>query len=162
MQTKWRLSHAQGYLGLGMVAEAAAELDRIPARERRATEVVALRMTILQEQQDWAALVPFAAEFVRREPAEISGWITWAYATRRADSLAAAQKILLAAIPHHPKAAMVQFNLACYASQLGQLDDARHHLELALALDKDFTALAKTDPDLAALREATPDNSSAD
>jgi hypothetical protein len=29
MELKWRLSQARGYLGLGMVEEAGAELDRV-------------------------------------------------------------------------------------------------------------------------------------
>ena len=76
----------------------------------------------------------------------------WAYAARRADSIPEAQKILLAAIPHHPTNGTIQFNLACYACQLGDLTDARHHLDLAIALDKEFAAAAATDPDLAPLR----------
>ena len=40
MQVKRHLSYAQGYLGLGMIAEAAAELDRISAPENLAIEVL--------------------------------------------------------------------------------------------------------------------------
>ena len=49
MQSRRRLSYAQGYLELGMVAEAAAELEHIPAPENAATEVVAVRLAVLQE-----------------------------------------------------------------------------------------------------------------
>ena len=152
IQPKWRLSHAQGYLGLGMVAEAAAELDRIPAPERDAIEVLALRMAVLQEQQDWPALRAVAGEFVRRVPTEPAAWVTSAYATRRAESLAAAEKILLEAERLHPAEPTIQFNLGCYACQRGDLAEARRRVDRAIALDKHFAASAATDPDLAPLR----------
>jgi Tfp pilus assembly protein PilF len=153
IQPKWRLSHAQGYLGLGMVAEAAAELDRIPTPERDAVEVLALRMAVLQEQQDWPALRTVAGEFVRRVPTEPAAWVTWAYATRRAESIDAAQKILLDAERLHPAEPTIQFNLGCYACQRGDLAEARRRVDRAIALDQNFAESAATDPDLAPLRE---------
>ena len=152
MQVNRRLSYAQGYLGLGMVAEAAAELDRIPAPANEAVEVIAVRLAVLQEQGNWPALAVAAGAFVRRAPAEAAGWVTWAYAVRRADSLAAAEKILLAAERHHPKEPTIQFNLGCYACLRGDLGTARLRVDRAIALDKKFAAAAAIDPDLAALR----------
>jgi hypothetical protein len=152
MQSRRRLSHAQGYLELGMVAEAAAELERIPAPENAATEVVAVRLAVLQEQKNWPALAALAGEFVRRMPGEAAGWVTWAYATRRADSLAAAEKILLEAEAHHPAEPTIQFNLGCYACQRGDNATARVRVDRAVALDAKFAAAVATDPDLAPLR----------
>lgn len=149
-----RLSHARGYLELGMVAEAAAELRRIPEPASRAVEVLAVRLAILQEQRDWPALSKAAADFVRQAPDEAPGWVTWAYATRRAESLAAAEKILLAAEYHHPAEATIQFNLGCYACQRGDLCEAKRRVERAIALDAKFAAAAATDPDLEPLRSA--------
>lgn len=149
---KWRLSHAQGFLSLGLVAEAAAELEQIPAPERDALEVLALRVAVLQEQQDWPALGRAAAEFVRRAPEEAGAWVTWAYATRRAASLDAAEKILLDAERAHPAEPAIQFNLGCYACQRGDLAEARRRVDRAIALDGKFAATAATDPDLAPLR----------
>ena len=155
MQPKWHVSHARGYLELGMVAEAAAELERIPAPERDALEVLALRVAVLQERCDWAALRAAAGEFVRRAPAEAGAWVTWAYATRRADSLATAEKILLEAERLHPREATIQFNLGCYACQRGALAEARRRVDRAIALDEKFAAAAATDPDLAPLHDCS-------
>jgi Tfp pilus assembly protein PilF len=154
MQSKWRLSHAQGYLGLGMVAEAAAELEKIPAPERDEPAALALRIAVLQERCEWPALRALAAEFVRRAPGEPAAWVTWAYATRRADSLAAAEKILLDAERLHPREPTIQFNLGCYACLRGALAEARRRVDRAIALDKTFAALAATDGDLEPLRAA--------
>jgi predicted Zn-dependent protease len=157
MHLKWRLSHAQGYLGLGMVAEAAAELDHIPSPQRDEPEVLAMRVAVLQELENWPALREVAADFVRRSPTAAAGWVTWAYAARRAESLAAAESILLEAERVHPDEATIQFNLGCYACQRGDLDEARRRVDRAIALNADFAAAAATDADLAPLREHRPD-----
>lgn len=149
-----RISHVQGYLGLGMVAEAAAELKLIPLPERDSLEVLALRVAVLQEQSDWPALTGLAGEFARRAPTEAAAWVTWAYATRRAQSLSEAENILLKAESHHPADPTIQFNLGCYACQRGDLAEARRRVDRAIGLDKNFRLLAGTDPDLAPLRAA--------
>ena len=156
MQPKWRLSHVQGYLGLGMVPEAAAEFELLSATERDTTPALALRIAILQEQQDWPALRDASIELVRRVPGEAGGWITWAYAVRRAESLAAAEEILRIAETKHPAEPTIQFNLGCYACLNGDLAEARRRVDHAIALDPSFRALAATDPDLAALRSTPP------
>jgi predicted Zn-dependent protease len=154
MSINRRLSYAQGYLELGMLQEAAAELDLIEAPDSERSTVLALRLALLQEQKNWHALRLAAEIFVRREPHEAGGWITWAYATRRDQSLTAAENILLEAERAHPAEATIQFNLGCYACQRGDLKEARRRVDRAIALEKSFRALAATDSDLAPLREA--------
>ncbi len=156
MQPKWRLSHVQGYLGLGMVKEAAAEFEQLSATERDTTPALALRVAILQEQQDWTGLRDACIEFVRRTPEDPGAWITWAYAARRAESIDAAEEILRIAETKHPDEAAIKFNLGCYACLLGDLAEARRRIDQAIALDKNFRQLAATDPDLAPLRAAEP------
>lgn len=153
MQSKWRLSHVQGYLGLGMVAEAAAEFELLSPTDRDTTPALTLRIAICQEQQDWPSLRDASIELVRRVPDQVGGWITWAYAVRRAESILAAEEVLRIAETKHPREPTIQFNLGCYACQLGDLAEARRRVEHAIALDKDFRELAGTDPDLAPLRD---------
>ena len=150
---QWHLSQARGFLGLGMVREAAAELEQVPAADARQTEVLALRALVLQEQEAWPALVEAAQELVRRQPDEAGWWIAWAYATRRSRSLAAAEAILLEAERAHPEEAAIQYNLGCYACVRHDLAEARRRVDRAVALDKSFREAAATDPDLVPLRE---------
>jgi tetratricopeptide (TPR) repeat protein len=152
MTPRWLLSHARGYLELGLVEEAAAELAQLPADQLDGDEALALRAVIQQEHRDWPALCHTADLLVRRHPAVAGSWITLAYATRRAVSLAAAEAILLEAESLHPREATIQFNLGCYACQRGDLATARRRVDAAVALDSGFAAAAATDPDLAALR----------
>jgi tetratricopeptide (TPR) repeat protein len=154
MELKWRLSQARGYLGLGMVEEAAMELDGVPAAAAQQIEVLALRAFVLQEQLKWPPLADVAQKLVLRQPMESGWWITWAYATRRSRSLAAAETILLEAERTHPREATIQFNLGCYACQRGDLAGARRRIDRAVALDPSFREAAAIDPDLAPLRAA--------
>lgn len=154
MQPKWRLSHMQGYLGLGMVKEAAAEWKQLPQDARDTTPALALQMALLQAQEAWPALRDVAIEYVRRTPEDAGGWITWAYATRRAETLAAAEEVLIVAETKHPGEPTIQFNLGCYACQRGDLAEARRRVDRAIEMDASFRELAGTDPDLAPLRDA--------
>lgn len=147
-----RIRYAQGYLALGMAAEAEAELARIEGPDASSLEVETLRLAALQEGGKWPAVSALASRLVRLQPGEPGLWITWAYATRRADSLAAAEEILREAERLHPADPTIQFNLGCYACQRGDLAAARVRVDRAIALDDTFNALAATDPDLAPLR----------
>ncbi len=156
MSLKRHLSYAQGYLELGLIAEAVAELEKVPPAERETPPVVALRMAVLHEQKDWRSLVDLAAAAAKRTPGEPAIWVTWAYAARRCDSLAAAERILLEAELHHPNDATIQFNLGCYACLRGDLAEAQRRVDRAVSLDSKFLQAAATDPDLEALRAKSP------
>ena len=147
-----RLSFAQGYLALGMVAEAAAELEHLTGPEARTPEVMGVRLAVLHDQEKWPDVRDIARELIQHTPGEPALWIMWAYATRRAESLDAAEKILREAELLHPVEPTIQFNLGCYACQRGDLVSARARVDRAIALDAKFNALAATDPDLAPLR----------
>ena len=56
--------------------------------------------------------------------------------------------ILLRAQAIHPKIAMIAFNLACYASVTGRMEEAKERLRHAIELDKDIRGLALDDEDL--------------
>ena len=153
MQLKRRLAYTRGYLELGMIPEAVAELAAVPPGEASSPEVQGLHACVLQEQKNWPALRTLSELMARNMPEEVSWWITWAYATRRAASLAAAEQILLEAECLHPEEGIIQFNLGCYACQRGELPLARARIERAITLDGHFRESAATDPDLAPLRE---------
>lgn len=150
---RWRISHARGYLGLGLAAHALAELALLPSVLDDRDDVMMLRAAALQELREWLRLQPLARELVRRHPDDAGWWIMWAYATRRAESLRTANDILLDAESRHPGEAVIHFNLGCYACLLGDLTEAQRRVELAVSLDAGFAESSLTDPDLADLRE---------
>ncbi|MGH8016725.1 MAG: tetratricopeptide repeat protein [Opitutaceae bacterium] len=152
MNLRWRLSQIRGYLALGMVRHAEKELEDMRPEHAELTEVKALQVAILQEKKNWPRLRQVAGELVKREPGDAGWWVTLAYATRRAVSLAAARRILLEAEKRHPAEAVIQFNLGCYACQLGDLKEARVRVDRAVELDANFKEARAHDPDLERLR----------
>jgi tetratricopeptide (TPR) repeat protein len=65
-----------------------------------------------------------------------------------AESIHAAHAILTRAAGLHPTDATIHFNLACYESQLGNLDRAKAHLTWATEIDDKFGRMALDGPDL--------------
>ena len=65
-------------------------------------------------------------------------WISLAYALRRTESIEKAEAILLRAQAIHPKVAMIAFNLACYASVTGRMEEAKERLGKPSNLIKTF------------------------
>jgi hypothetical protein len=49
--------------------------------------------------------------------------------------------------------ATYHYNLACYEAALGNLDQARAHLDVSFAMDKKLRDHARTDPDLRIFHE---------
>ncbi len=76
-----------------------------------------------------------------------------AFALRDKDRLADGLELLVEGHRRYPDDAAILFDLGCYASLLGRLDDAAAHVRAALELDEGMRPLAAEDPDLEALRE---------
>ncbi len=135
-----------------MIRHAENELKSVRAEHADRTEVMALQLAIFQEKKNWRSLRRIAAELVDREPERPDWWVTFAYATRRAVSIEAARQILLEAEKHHPDEGVIQFNLGCYACQLGDLEEARARVGRAVEIDPGFNEARAQDPDLEPLR----------
>lgn len=146
--------HARGYLGLGLLADAERELALAEEGGAEAAATEEMRLLLLHEKQDWPALRDFSRLIIARGGADAGVWISCAYATRRADSLAAAEAVLLEAEKHFPAEPTIQFNLGCYACQRGDLAAARKRVDRAIELEPRFRDAAASDPDLAPLRAA--------
>ena len=94
-----------------------------------------------------------AAKLVEYDPGEPGWFINLAYATRRAESLETAHAILRRAEKLHGQNAAIQFNLACYEAQLGNIENAKRHLASAIRKDAHCRQLALDDSDLEPLWE---------
>lgn len=154
IHTRRQLRYAEGYLTLGLREEAAQALDEIAEAEAEASEVLVLRLALHTERGEWARAARAGKVLCEREPQTAAYWIQGAYAARRDKGLTEAREMLMRGVGLHPREAVFHFNLACYEAQLGNLDDARVFLETACGLDESFRELAKTDDDLAPLRQA--------
>ena len=68
MNLQWRLSHIRGYLALGMVRHAEAEMKAVRPEYAELSEVKALQVTLLHEKKSWRQLRRIASALVEREP----------------------------------------------------------------------------------------------
>jgi Flp pilus assembly protein TadD len=130
-----RILTAEGYFELGMLLDAAAELEEIEQEKRSASEVLALRLQIYSKIKMWVAMQAVARVLALRDPDNVQWTVSWAYATCRADSIEAARIILLNAVDRQPNVAIYHYNLACYECLLGDLEVAKAMLQHALKLE---------------------------
>jgi Flp pilus assembly protein TadD len=142
------LQAAQGYLELGMIIEANAEIENLSPEERTRADVLEMRLTIYREAKSWALMENVARELLRKMPEHPHPWLDLAYAVRRTESVQAASELLGTAAVMFPESAMIQFNLGCYLCQLGDIEGAKRRVEKATSLDRKFQMLALDDPDL--------------
>lgn len=149
------LSAALGWLELGNAAEAKSELAQISQAQQSHPAVLELRWMICAEQQDWTSGLDAARALVERAPERASGWLHQAYALRRVPggSIQKAWDILRPAFDKFPKEFLIAYNLACYACQMKDLDEARLWLQRATAISgkQNVTKMALADSDLETL-----------
>ena len=132
-------SAAFGWLELGDLAEAKAELERIGPEFRDYPEVLEVRWAICAEEHKWEEALEIARALVQAEPDSPAGWLHQAYALRRVPEggVKQAWSALLPAFdkfPKKPEAAMISYNLSCYACQMNQLDAARVWFKRAIVI----------------------------
>ncbi len=129
------LRAAEGWLGLGDPESASTELEKIQAEFQSHPEVLATRYCVYAATKEWDACVEIARKLVELEPKQSFGWVNRSYAIRRAPggSVQAAYDALRPAADRLDDLEQVTFNLACYACQLGRLEEARDWLAKAMA-----------------------------
>src|SRR4030095_11819317 len=113
---------AVGYVELHMFSDADAELERIDPFNRAAPEVLAVRIAIYHGLKKWEAMREIAKRLADFDPEDVQWTVSYAYATRRAGSIAAAKEILLNAETKFPEEAIIKYNLACYFCQMGEIE----------------------------------------
>jgi len=150
--TRRRLTAASGFCELGLYQEALEELAGLPENVRDEVAVLAAWLQIYQSWGKWAEEASVAERLIEKNPEEADWYVALAFATRRGRGLAEAEAVLAAAVEQFPQNATINFNLACYYAQSGDLELARLHLGKAIAIDSQFKEAALADPDLAPLR----------
>lgn len=146
------LSAALGWLELGNLAEARAELEQIGAGNRQHPDVLEVRWLICAEQKDWPAALAVARTILATAPQRSSGWLHQAYALRRVPDggVEKAWEALRPAVEKFRREAIIPYNLACYACQMDRLPEARQWLARAMAVgdQEKITRMALADADL--------------
>jgi len=156
---RFHLLAAHGWLELGCPADALEELEKIAPELRSRPDVLSARWDACSRLGRWDRCVEIGQRLVELEPALSLGWINRSYALRRAPGggVQAAYEALRPAADRLQDLEQVTFNLACYACQLGKVDEGRKWLirSLAVARREGRLQLARQvvlqEPDLEAL-----------
>ena len=150
------LTAAQGFTELGMFLDANEELEEIDPEVRHVPEVLAVRVEIYRALEKWELMQTVAKKLTEYDPENPRWPLAWAFATRRADSLDAARRILVEAWKAHEKEPLFPFNIACYMCQLGQVEIAKGMLEVAFKMDRGMRMMALDDGADACAGERAP------
>ena len=136
---------AEGWLALGLVEDAIAELARISPPNRNDTRVLVVRWEIHSKTGDWCSAHAVAKDLVELNKDSAAAWLHLAYATRRIDTggLQPAWNILLPTVDQFPEEPTIPFNLACYAAQMGRLTEAWNWFQEAVRRSGNHRAMVK-------------------
>lgn len=146
---------AQGWLELGNETEAFRELEKIAPELRFHPDVVKLRWRIFGRKENWQTVLKIARTICSLEPvASTSEFNLDEHRFARRVPAVVAKKV-----PHVrngaeaiglPELFAIPYNLACYACQLGNVNEAWEWFKMAAGMsDRDeLRRIALNDPDL--------------
>ena len=147
---------AQGYLELGMVEEALAELIAVhtsaTSDQDPDPDLVELRLHILMQGERWSDALSSAEELLRLNSSALPAYIHGAFALHELGRTVEARDLLLRGPEVLGMDPTYHYNIACYEAVLGNRESAKRSLEKSFALDETYRDFAKQDPDLKAIR----------
>ena len=146
--TNKTLLAAQGYFELGMLEDAMAELDSLPAAMQGTGDVLQMRLFGFMRVRRWEDALEISRTLVRMLPKETIGYIHAAFCLHELRRTAEAKSLLLSGPSALLNEATYHYNLGCYDAVLGNIEEAQAHLRVSFRLDKKFREFARTDPDL--------------
>ena len=144
------LQAAQGWLELGNLLEANEELAKITPQLRGHPTVLALQWSLYAEAKKWEACVDLAKALTNVAPDQAGGWVNLGNSLYYSGHTQEAYDCVKPLLDRFPKNSILRYNLACYACQLGDLQEAKSWLEMAFELNnsKKLKLAALNDPDL--------------
>jgi len=153
------LRAAEGWLDLGNFVEASAELEKIPPRLRRHTEVLEVQWQLAARTGQWEECLNLSKAIIKRAPNRASGWINFSFALHELKRTQEAWDSLFAVVEKFPLQPTIAYNLACYAAQLGRSWEAEQWLRQAFKVGeaKVLKPMALADPDLEPLGDQIAD-----
>ena len=158
------LRAASGWLLLGADVDAAEDLNRIDPQFHAHPDVLEVVWQIHARVKNWEACLEIALAIVEIDPDRPSGWISRAYSLRQVATggLQAAFDSLLPVAEKFPAEPMIPFGLACYACQMGRLEEGRFWLRKAFSTakssgrEKRLRSMALDQPELEPLLRKIP------
>jgi Flp pilus assembly protein TadD len=144
---------AAGYAELDMTRESLAELNAIDDAFQDRPEVLQIRLHNLMRKKKWASALRVSHKLCRIAPQCSTGFLHAGFCLHELGKTAEAKRILLrgpTALLNEP---IYYYNMGCYDALLGNVRDARLHLQTSFEMDASFRELAKRGPDLESVRQ---------
>jgi tetratricopeptide (TPR) repeat protein len=110
-------------------------------------------LMILLQERKWNEGLTTAQRLRQALPAHPAGWLQAAFCFHELGRTREALECLNDGPSSLRREALFHYNCACYLATLGQADDALASLKRALQIDPEYKKIAKSDPDLATLRD---------
>ena len=149
------LRAAEGWLDLGNLNESRSELELIPAPQSNHPKVLELQWNLSAKEKNWKNCVITAQLLVEEAPERPDGWIHRSFALHELNQTEEAYSQLEPAQNLFSNQWVIPYNLACYLSKLGRIEEAAKQLQSALSVDyQTVKTAAATDPDLEPLRQS--------
>ena len=142
---------SQGYSELGLPELALAELDLLPEEVGNSPIGIESRLSVLMQAKRWKPALGVGRELCRVAPDKTAGFIHTAFCLHEMGKSREALELLSSGPPALKAEPTYHYNLACYEAALGNLKEARAHLNVSFAMDKSLKDYARTDPDLKSL-----------
>jgi predicted Zn-dependent protease len=144
------LRAALGWLELGNLREAAAELELVAPALANHPDVLEMRWQIEARAKRWETCLKLAEAIIKRAPASAIGWIHRSYALHEMQRTAEARDELKPVAGRFPEELTIPYNLACYECKLGNLTQAREWLGKVFSSGQqaEWKATAMADEDL--------------
>ena len=144
---------AEGYSELGMLDDALVQLDQLDKEHQGRLEILRMRVDILLRKQDWTDALQLSLRLCAMNPDQPYGYIHAAFCLHEMGRTSEAKQTLLAGPAGLLDEPVYYYNLACYDTVLGNLEQAKVYLRASFRLDKSFRELAKGDPDLQEIKD---------
>jgi predicted Zn-dependent protease len=143
------LDAARGWYLLGCFKEALDELQHIPPELQVHADVLEVRFAICAKSKKWVICMELAAAMLDLAPERPTTWINSAFTLHELKQTQEAWDALVMVQHRFPDVPTIPYNLACYACQLGRLDESLRQLRRALKLGGDnYRRMALEDDDL--------------
>ena len=142
------LQASDGYLALGMPAEAGQELEEVPAAHQKDAAVLRARIRVLLHLRNWTEAERLAFDGTRAYPEENEFVVQRAFALKQQEKGDEAARVISSAPAWIRNTGILHYNLACYEALLGDLGMARQCIRSAIEINAAVKKNARKDPDL--------------
>ncbi|TWT96725.1 TPR repeat-containing protein YrrB [Botrimarina colliarenosi] len=153
LQLEGASREAEGYLELGMSAQALGSLQRRGKLVHADAHACYLMGEAFRELDRHSEAVIPLRRSVELDPTPTEAWLALGWCYKRSGRLDEAIWSLEQAIRRTPGDALLNYNLACYYSLAGRNLDALRRLKRAFDLDASFRSMVTGEPDFAPLRD---------